>query len=533
MPNIFISYSRVDLKFAENLYSRIQQMRPNDRVWYDKAYDGLLGGDSWWDEILDAIAEADIFVYVLSNESVQSKYCQAEFEEARRLQKRIITVQARDRTKLTGTLSDIQYVDMKNGVDDPDALTRLGGALQRQTSLIKNRRAKWRPRTPRPTEETPSTRDESAPEVDTPTLEAPRPTQQNTDSTIKAAYIGGAFLLAGVIIAGLFGLWQGVFANNLSPTNETTGITEIAGDLTETLTLTDTDTLENTPILTTTPNLVEQSQTLVAKQTAQKIINDATATAAQMTLEAQQTLTQPAIEDLEELAKTPVISNEDWRPIEQDFDGVTMVLVPVGRFMMGSDKGGSDEQPVHEQEISEPFWIDKTEVTQANFARLGGEQALSSEFEGSDRPIEQITWFEAWDFCQSRGARLPTEKEWEYVARGPDNLIYPWGNEWNENNAVYNGNLDGQSVEVGSLPEGVSWVGVMDMSGNAWEWLSSLYTDGYPYSDTQEDQSDTVNYRAVRGGSFDEVRINWRSPDRGYRSPDFSIDYLGFRCARS
>lgn len=150
MARIFISYSRVDTAFVEKLYHRLQQMRPNCHIWYDQAPHGLLGGDLWWDEIMNAVAKSDIFIYVLSNESVQSDYCQAEFEEARRLQKRIITIQARDRTRLTGKLRDIQYVDMKNGVDDPEALARLAGALDRQISLIKKRRALWQPRTAKP-----------------------------------------------------------------------------------------------------------------------------------------------------------------------------------------------------------------------------------------------------------------------------------------------------------------------------------------------------------------------------------------------
>src|SRR5690606_38998204 len=74
----------------------------------------------------------------------------------------------------------------------------------------------------------------------------------------------------------------------------------------------------------------------------------------------------------EQIALTPVTRNEDWTPTERDFDGVAMVLVPVGCFMMGHSDGDKDEEPVHEQCFPTPFWIDKYEVTNAQFARFAG-----------------------------------------------------------------------------------------------------------------------------------------------------------------
>jgi formylglycine-generating enzyme required for sulfatase activity len=228
-----------------------------------------------------------------------------------------------------------------------------------------------------------------------------------------------------------------------------------------------------------------------------------------------------------------ISSNDEWEPISREFDGVEMVLVPAGCFMMGSERGDNDEKPVHEQCFEEPFWIDLTEVTQADFEHLGGQKENNNSFDGANRPVERITWFEARDFCQLRGMRLPTEREWEYAARGPDNLVYPWGNEWNENNAIWSGNSDGETVEVGSISNGASWVGALDMSGNVWEWTSSLFED-YPYEDDHEDASDTNDSRALRSGSwYDNGAQLLRATNRYGASPDNWINYLGFRCARS
>lgn len=157
-------------------------------------------------------------------------------------------------------------------------------------------------------------------------------------------------------------------------------------------------------------------------------------------------------------------SNDDWTPVERDFDGVTMVLVPTGCFVMGNDSDAwyYDNEWITgvpdggEQCFNEPFWIDKYEVTQGNFERLDGVQSDPSGFNGENRPVKDIIWFEARDFCALRGGRLPTEAEWEFVARGPDELYFPWGNEWNPDNIVWNRNSSEGTANVGSIPAGAS-----------------------------------------------------------------------------
>jgi formylglycine-generating enzyme required for sulfatase activity len=243
---------------------------------------------------------------------------------------------------------------------------------------------------------------------------------------------------------------------------------------------------------------------------------------------------EPTIElpDNEEIL-TPVTRNADWTPQIREFDGVEMVLVPSGCFMMGSDDGNGDEQPVHEQCFDEPFWIDRYEVTQGDFTRLGGEQEEDSYFDGASRPVEQITWFEARDFCELRGGYLPTEREWEYAARGPDGLAYPWGDIWDADRAIWKSNSSRQTAVIGSRPASASWVGAEDMSGNVWEWVSSVYRD-YPYGSHSEDISGDSTFYVLRGGSwFSTETILLRVLTRGITYSDNAINFLGFRCARS
>jgi len=238
------------------------------------------------------------------------------------------------------------------------------------------------------------------------------------------------------------------------------------------------------------------------------------------------------------LAQAGVTSNDSWTPSIEQFNGISMALVPTGCFMMGSNDGDAHEQPVHEQCFNEPFWIDVTEVTQADFERLDGVKANANGFDGEQRPVERITWFEARDFCAARGenVRLPTEREWEYAARGVDNLIYPWGDTFVAENVVYGANSNNSTADVGSRPNGTSWVGALDMSGNVWEWVSSLYLpyqDDRIWGDNREDGENSTDVRVLRGGSWYYFGYFLRAQYRNWFNPDDSYFDDGFRCARS
>ena len=230
-----------------------------------------------------------------------------------------------------------------------------------------------------------------------------------------------------------------------------------------------------------------------------------------------------------------VASNKAWTPVEQDFGGVTMVQVPVGCFKMGRADGIVTQKPVHDVCITKPFWLDKTEVTNKQYGTPG-------TYWGDNQPRESITWSAANAFCAKRGGRLPTEAEWEYAARGPDNLTYPWGNSSNVwEFAVDDTNqTDGyQTANVGSKPNGKSWVGALDMSGNVYEWVNDWYDAAYyknsPKNDPQGPPSGQS--RVIRGGRWVYKRQynNWtlRAADRSSALPvSYYVD-LGFRCARS
>ncbi len=229
----------------------------------------------------------------------------------------------------------------------------------------------------------------------------------------------------------------------------------------------------------------------------------------------------------------PCTENVTWSPEESEINGTTMVYVPSGCFMMGLDTGASDERPAHEVCIENGFWLDKTEVTRSQYtactaAGVCTETPAANVSTRDMQPVNNVTWFQAQAFCEWRGGRLPTEAEWEYAGRGPENRLYPWGEGFVPANVIYATELE--MADVGSKPAGASWVGALDMSGNAGEWVSSLFLP-YPYTPAAEQPDDLTSARIVRGGSFynyDAIGLNMAHRNRS--APDTVLNTNGFRC---
>lgn len=234
-------------------------------------------------------------------------------------------------------------------------------------------------------------------------------------------------------------------------------------------------------------------------------------------------------------------------------DGMVMVYVPAGEFTMGSDNGDSDEKPIH-QVYLDAFWIDQTEVTNAMFAAYlnntktsyddnpwldtsdenlrifwDGEKWMVSEGYES-HPIILINWLGAGTYCHSMGRILPTEAQWEKSARGVDERMYPWGEMVSCKYSNYLGCIGG-TMPVSSYPDGASVYGALDMIGNVWELVSSLYQP-YPYgaTDGREDLS-ALSVRAVRGGSYVNSIFQSRSTEREWVGLLDTNKNIGFRCA--
>jgi formylglycine-generating enzyme required for sulfatase activity len=245
--------------------------------------------------------------------------------------------------------------------------------------------------------------------------------------------------------------------------------------------------------------------------------------------------------------------NAQWEPVVQAIGDMNLVYVPAGCFLMGSSIDEDDERPVHEVCLT-GFWIGQTEVTNAQYSacvvaghcRPPYDQFYYENPEYAEHPVVYVNWEQAFQYASWKGCNLPTEAQWEYSARGPESLTYPWGNEFDGSrlnscdancdyhwrNTEYNDGYSGSSP-VGSFPDGISWAGALDMSGNVWEWVADWYTADYYAQHKNASQNpagpETGWGRVVRGGSWASYRGYTRSASRDWDSPQLRFVVVGFR----
>jgi formylglycine-generating enzyme required for sulfatase activity len=252
--------------------------------------------------------------------------------------------------------------------------------------------------------------------------------------------------------------------------------------------------------------------------------------------------------------------------LTRPLDGATMVSVPAGEFPMGAtaadSKAGDDEKPQHTVYL-DAFWIDRTEVTNAQYVRFlntlgehegvcGGRKCLELK-EGEDadshillqdgryeveagfeaHPVIEVTWYGAQAYCQWAGARLPTEAEWEKAARGAEGRTYPWGNGPPDCNKAQYGDCRGTTAPVGGKSAGASPYDALDMAGNVWEWVSDWYDPAYYGSSPPRNPlgSTSGEDKAFRGGSWGYPPMFTRATERANNQPDYAGPNVGFRCA--
>ena len=246
-------------------------------------------------------------------------------------------------------------------------------------------------------------------------------------------------------------------------------------------------------------------------------------------------------------------------PLERPSNQVEMVRIPPGPFTMGAEVDSPDERPAHTVELR-AFEIDKLPVVNAQFAAFlnetgasdksygmlydltdpaarilwtGGRYAAAQGFE--QHPIVAETWQGARAYCAWRGARLPTEAEWERAARGPNGRSFPWGNEPPDASRARFAFRFMEYSRVGSYPAGATPDGIFDMAGNVWQWTSTVYRS-YPYraDDGREDPNasgDRVSRGGAQSSSAEMLRSTYRNAVPPLRQAAGSTP-VTFRCAR-
>jgi formylglycine-generating enzyme required for sulfatase activity len=236
-------------------------------------------------------------------------------------------------------------------------------------------------------------------------------------------------------------------------------------------------------------------------------------------------------------------------------DGMVMVYVPGGRFNMGSDQTHpdteDDEVPRHLVALSS-FWIDQTEVTNAQFARcvaagactpphspaLAIHEGYYQDPEYARYPVINVDWQQGQSYCDWAGGQLPTEAQWEYAARGPDERLYPWGDRPPDETLLNYAGIVNNTTPVGSYAAGASWVGALDMAGNVWEWTADWYRLYDPDPQVNPRGPDQGIGHVLRGGSWSDGAPFARSANRyvvreayaEYGKPRSYGFGVGFRC---
>jgi serine/threonine-protein kinase len=228
-----------------------------------------------------------------------------------------------------------------------------------------------------------------------------------------------------------------------------------------------------------------------------------------------------------------------------------MLLIPAGEFTMGNDDSGDAISRPSHQVYVDAFYIDKYEVTNEMYDACSyavecrkplqmGSATRTTYFNNpvfANYPVINLDWKMANAYCAWRGARLPTEAEWEKAARGTDERIYPWGSEELDCSLSNFKGCVSDTTPVDQHDKGQSPYGVFGMSGNVWEWTSSL-NQLYPYDATDgREDPDTYGQRVARGGSwhpnFGGNSGNVRTDTRTGLDPGYFGLYVGVRCARS
>ena len=547
MTKVFISYSRKDLKFVEQLAVDLTDAGLD--VWYDLS--GLEGGSQWSQEISKAIHNCDHVIMVVSPDSIKSKWVEEEFLLAGELKKNIIPLHYRK--------SDIPF-----GYRTLHFINIQGSSYQKNFNEILRALGIKKP-----------------------------PTQKPSESFGKQKTIMPKTVMAIVILlAAILGINNNFTLFNTSKKPTPTSLFTIISSneptstyLSETLPSTSTPTQENTPdnILTSTaskspiPTFTYEPATVGTPDffyvSLSRNTNCRTGTDEQYELLfSLQKNTKAAVlaidptgdyfyirnpgnpseycwilnrydvssgnRDILPLFTPPALPSSTPTPFGKfDEFGTEMVFIANGNFLMGTDNVST---------YVASFFIDKYEVTNASYQNcvVAGVCSPPKDDSSSTRkvyygatqfnnfPVVHVDWGMARTYCEWRGARLPTEAEWEKAIRGTDQSSYVWALNLSCESANYS-DCTGDTVPVDSYSRGASIYGVYGMVGNVSEWVNSLsFSLPYDSKDGRESLQSPDN-RVVRGSSWvGKYYANELLTLRYSAAPNISSERLGFRCAK-
>lgn len=272
------------------------------------------------------------------------------------------------------------------------------------------------------------------------------------------------------------------------------------------------------------------------------------------TTEAEEIYTTPTLA----ISPTPTqLANEiEITTQVREIDGMEMVFVPAGEFIFGTNRGsystnaGTVSFSTYDVYL-DAYWIDRYEITNAQYALCVEAGVCTEPYRTSSNtrydyyvneayseyPVINVDRYKATVYCEWVGGSLPTEAQWEKAARGTDGREFPWGDYWSMekpgNFDDYSGideNYDGDTMSVGSFPEGASPYGAMDMLGNVWEWVADWFHPAIFATEPVDNPTGpkSGDDHMLRGGSYRTG--NSLLARQSYYSYWAGLEEIGFRC---
>jgi formylglycine-generating enzyme required for sulfatase activity len=501
---LFVSYARIDKPFCLQIVETLDV----HEIWYDQR---LYAGQRWWPEIQRRLNWCEGFVYLLSPDSVASKYCRDEYQMALQLGKHIFPVLIHDPTPIPDDLIQVHYADMSKG-KTPDAVKLLLSSIY------------------------------LAEKQDEPPLPLLDSSKSPDPTEINPATIFGEAVHA--LALGNFD--QAVFLLKLAlEKGYKSRFIDVQG-------------------------LLEEAEAALVRQTLSRDMErDYKHIAALVTRRPTRKLGCAALRafsemypehDPDNLARFCEGEDASAQAVEarsrakSDFSLPLLEWCDIPAGMTTVDIAGHNGHARQRTFHVPSFRISKYAVTNAqyqffvddpdgyansnwwNYSSHAREwrgktpQPKPSRFKGHDRPRESITWYEAVAFCNWLSTKLgqaiclPTEQQWQRAAQGDDGRLYPWGDDFDRNRCNTRESRIRMTTLVMRYPGGVSPYGVYDMAGNVWEWcLNTVAGD--------ENSTDITlsGDRAVHGGSFIGIHHRAQAPFHFYLSPLYFYATIGFR----
>ena len=592
MTDIFISYSRKDIDMVTVLARTLEELGYS--VWWDVS--GLHGGQSFASVIQEKLAEAKCAIVVWSPDSVKSSWVHSEASFADKRGILLTTVyREADAPMPFNTRHNENLRDWNGNIFD-DGFQRLHTAVRRLCPVPSGSK---RPLVTA-SESTVEPRQTGKGSEDTEKVQTEH-LKKETGKVNKWGVIGG---LAVVIAGGAYTLIPpktndefniksstaqkivplAKAVNEPAPIKTTTDFTKISKSVIESAKAALEDNRLISPennnvvhfarqILKTDPQNAEIRTFLVQATSrlhglaeldfagksyltaksylkhSQNVINEFSLVQSQATQDKIETQFASAFEEGLKVAAEKAASSKIYK-LENN---LTLLPIPAGSFLMGSESGRDSEKPVHKVTFEKPFWMSKTEITFDQYdayVKAAGKSLPEDEKWGREtRPVINVSWDDSQGYVKwlsqnnKKGlqCRLPSEAEWEYAARAGSTTKYPWGDNTSHEQANYGtdvcckGLAKGHdqwvnTAPVGSFPEN-KW-GLQDMHGNIWEWVQDPWHNDYkgaPINGAVWDKGGDEGRRVLRGGSWLRSPLSLRSAGRGSSLPDSRYYSIGFR----